>query len=215
MKRLYLFLTLSVLTICIQAQNNSWKNLRDQAEDAEKAKNYRMAADLFEQAWQQKKSKEELIYNAGNNYYKAKLFEKAIAALQNVKEQVKDYPMSGLMYARALKQMGKYAEATKEFVYYNTAYRGKDKDVITSIVQNEVKGCELGERLSNEKTDVEVTRLNAQINTSADEYAALPFNDDILCVLFARMAYGLHHSCPKTFRPYRISITAMVVLLPI
>ena len=169
-------------TFSLQAQDNmNWKKQVKTAESFFQQAQYANAAEYYKAAWKQKPKKLELIYKAGEAYYIIKDYKNAADAFANVKEQYGDYPLVGLKYARALKQTGDYDSASRELVYFLNNYKGADKDIISEIVQNEIRGCELGIKLSAfPDEDIEVQHLGPNVNTPETEFSPFAFNDETL-----------------------------------
>ncbi len=160
----------------------NWKKHKKLADKLFEATQYVDAAAHFEEAWQQQPKAIELIYKAGESYYLVKDFKKAIHAFQYVKDENKRFPLVGLKYARALKQDGQYEAAKDAFIYFINAYQGNDKGVVSNIVANEVKGCDLGIGLakSTQAATIQVRHLTENINSPAIEFAPIPYSDDLL-----------------------------------
>jgi len=160
----------------------NWKKHKKIAEKLFEATQYVDAAKHFQEAWKQQSKEEELIYKAGECYYLIKDFKKAIHALQYVKEENKRFPLVGLKYARALKQDGQYKAAKDAFIYFINAYQGSDKGVVSNIVAQEVKGCDLGMDLakSTQAATIQIQHLTENINSPAIEFAPIPYSDDLL-----------------------------------
>lgn len=178
---LTLFICLLGITASAQ-QKLSWKQHLNMADDFYKNALYTDAAEHYEAAWRQKPKKLELIHKAAESYFIIKDYKKAANAYKNIKDEGKKYPMAGLRYARSLKQDGNYDEASREFVYFLNNYNGDDKALITEIVQNEIRGCELGIKLSAEPLNngIQVLHLNSNVNSPETEFAPIPFNDNVL-----------------------------------
>ena len=165
----------------LNAQSDNWKKNLKTADDLFGEAQYANAAEYYMAAWKQKPKKTELAYKAGESYYIIKDYAKAGEAFKNVKEEYEDYPLIGLKYARALKQSGDYDAASRELVYFLNNYKGADKDIISELVQNEIRGCELGIKMNAfPDEDVEVQHLSSNINTPETEFAPFAFNDETL-----------------------------------
>ncbi len=174
---LFIFL----FTFGLNAQSDNWKKNLKTADDLFGEAQYASAAEYYMAAWKQKPKKTELAYKAGEAYYIIKDYAKAADALKNVKEEYGDYPLIGLKYARALKQSGDYDAASRELVYFLNNYKGADKDIISELVQNEIRGCELGIKLNAfPDEDVDIQHLSSNINTPETEFAPFAFNDETL-----------------------------------
>lgn len=159
----------------------SWKKHQKTADELFKKAQYADAAEHYKEAWKQKPKNKSLIYKAGECYYIIKDYKNAAEAFENVKEEYKDYPLVGLKYGRALKQSGDYDAAGRELVYFLNNYSGADKDIISEIVQNEIRGSELGIKLSvNPDPNIEVQHLSSNINTPETEFAPYAFNDETI-----------------------------------
>ena len=179
---LSLLLTL-LLALGVQAQNKmSWRKHTKIAEMLYAKGQYADAAEHFRAAWKKKTKKKELIYKAGECFYLIRDYRNAADAWQHVKDETTAYPMIGLQYARALKQNGDYEKASSELVHFLSSYKGTDKAVVSEIVQNELRGCELAARLAVEGPDpnIVVKHLSANVNTPETEFAPMPFGDEAL-----------------------------------
>lgn len=171
------------LTIHVQAQKKlSWKKHVKLAEELFEKAQYADAGDHYRAAWKQKVKNKELIYKAGDCYWIIRDYKNAADALQHVKDQTDKYPLIGLKYARCLKQAGEYDLAAAELTAYINNYQGDDKRFVSDIVQNELRGCELGMELkqSTETPSSTVAILGPNINTPETEFAPFPFSDEVL-----------------------------------
>ena len=182
-----LFLSLGfILTFALVtfAQNNddlSWRKHRKLAESLVEKGFFQDAATHYESAFKKNTDKKELIYLAGENFYKAKDFVKAAESYKFVKdEKDKDFDLVGLKYAKSLKQSGDYESAIREFTYFENAYNGDQKVVLKDFISKEIKGCELGMKLEGETPKIVLNHLNENVNTSENELAPIAFSDDIL-----------------------------------
>ncbi len=154
------------------------------AERLEKDGKLADAAEYFENAWRAKTSRADLIFRAGENYYAVKNYHKAAEAYRQVSGRDKDFELVTLKFARALKQDGRYEEAMKTFKSFESTYGGKDRPQVVTITQNDIKGCQLGIDLTTARAPaelpVEVAHLPDHVNTPENEFAPLPFGDDVL-----------------------------------
>jgi len=142
---------------------------------------YADAAEHYEAAWKKKPSKKELVYKAGDCHYELKDFRKAAETYKRIKDESGDVGLAGLKYARSLKQDGQYELAKKELLSYNKKYKGDDKKVVSKIVFNELAGCDLGLAIEDEENkSIVIEHLSESINTLENEFAPIPFSDDIL-----------------------------------
>lgn len=182
MKTIFGFCLTLLFTCTLQAQSNmSWKKQLKKADELFTDAQYADAAEYYKAAWMQKPKKTELIYKAGESFYIIKDYKNAAEAFKNVKENYDDYPLIGLKYARALKQAGDYDSASRELVYFLNNYNGADKTIISEIVQNEIRGAELGIKLSAfPDENIDVQHLSSNVNTPATEFSPFAFNDETL-----------------------------------
>lgn len=183
MKKLFPLFLFFVLAFAGFAQPKlSWKKHVKLADEFYAKTLYTDAAEHYEAAWRQKPKKKDIINKAAECYYIIKDYKKAAAAFQNVKDEHSKFPLAGLRYARCLKQDGNYDEASREFVYFLNNYNAADKPVLSEIVQNEIRGCELGIKLSAEPAEnkVQLMHLNNNVNSPETEFAPIPFTDDVL-----------------------------------
>ncbi len=180
-------LTLILSTIASQAlaqqeKDMSWHKHFKLAEKLYEKSQYADAAWHYRAAFRQKTRRKELAYKAGECYFIIRDYHNAADMWQHVKDQEKLYPLIGLKYARMLKQDGRYQEAIEAFSEFIQRYEGTDREVITDIVQTEIKGCELALTLQAQGPDpsIAVTHLPEPVNTPETEFAPLPISKDIL-----------------------------------
>ena len=140
------------------------------------------AAEHYRAAWKKKTKKKEYIYKAGECFFLVRDYRNAADSWQHVKDNFEDYPMIGLQYARSLKQNGDYEAASSELVNFLGQYQGSDKAVVSEIVQNELRGCELAAQFAVKGADenIRIDYLSANINTPETEFAPMPFGDEAL-----------------------------------
>ncbi|MFK7807465.1 MAG: hypothetical protein AB8F74_06625 [Saprospiraceae bacterium] len=175
------FVIISILLTSFSLSAQEWKKMSKKADKLYKQAQYEEAASLYESAWEKKRSKTNLMYKAGEAYYEMRDFRRATQAFGKVKDATGKSGLAGLKYARSLKQNGEYEKAKEELVYYIKRYKEKDKKVVAKIVQMEIEGCELALQLGSEKPEnVLIEYLSENINTLEDEFAPVPFSDDIL-----------------------------------
>jgi len=165
--------------LLLPAYGQSWKKLRKQAEKLEENGDYASAAEIYEQAWNKKKKRTELIYQAGENYGRMRDYEDAAEAYRNALDDRKDFPLAGLKYARALKQQGKYDQAIQAFREFGNNYKGAGKQQLDIILQNEIKGAELGKNMQP-APGYKLQYPGKTINTAADEFSPTPYSDQLL-----------------------------------
>ena len=178
MKFIATLISLLFFSNAIIAQDSNWKKLAKDAENFYNAGNYEEAAQNYFEAWKLKNTKTDLAYSAGECYFKLRDYHKAAQALENVKDDIENFPYAGLLYAQCLKQNKQYDLAIAQLTTYSKQYNGDDKAAIMKAVLNEIKGCELADKLPVDQ-QIEVEHLSESVNTMADEFAPLPFSDDI------------------------------------
>ncbi len=171
-----------IITLSVNAQDMSWRQYLKVAEKLYNQGEFGEAGEHYLKAWKQKQKKVDLAVKAGDCFLAIKNYKKAINAYRFVKDVETEDPMLKFKYARALKQDKQYDEANREFVYFISSYSGKDISKINEIVQNEIRGCEMGITASakTQTSDVEYQHLNSNINSMGIEYAPIPFGEDIL-----------------------------------
>ena len=164
-----------------QDANLSWSKHLKMADELYAKAEYADAAGHYEMAWKQKTKKKELINKAAECYWTIRNYRKAAEAWSNIKDDNKDFPLVTLRYARALKQDGQYDAAGRTLVNFLNGYDGKDKAIVAEIVQNEIKGCELGlQGQRNPRADVQIAHLGGNINTLEMEFAPIAFSDEVM-----------------------------------
>jgi tetratricopeptide (TPR) repeat protein len=181
-QRLFVLLFCSLLFALPGSAQTSWrKNVKEGDELLSKGL-YEEAGARYYAAWERKTKKRELAYQAGEAFSKAKAYTQAAKAYEQALEKSKSFPLVGLKYARALKQSGRYGEASKAFSNFIGAYQGTDLDEMVPIVANEIRGCELAANPpgKDQPSGVKLVHLSDLINSRATEFAPIPFNEEIL-----------------------------------
>ena len=184
MKNVLILFAALFLSLPIFAQENlSWKKLVKLAEQYEKENRYADAAEHYKLAYQKRTKEPDLAYKSAQAFMVVKDYRNAAEMLLKVKTDP-SYPMVGLEYARMLKQSGEYDAAGREFVDFLAKYQGADKPVMQQIVQNEIRGTELGLQMTvvgEPDPSVIVSHLGPNINKPVEtEFAPIGFTDDVL-----------------------------------
>lgn len=160
-------------------QETNWKKIAKTAEEFYAAGKYEEAAQHYLEAWKQKSSRTDLAYLAGESFFKLRDYHKAAQAYENAKEDVENFPLAGLQYARCLKQNNRCDQAIEQLNAFLKKYNGSDRTAIAKIVDKEFSGCKLAANAPVDK-NIDLQLLSENVNTMADEFAPLPFSDDIL-----------------------------------
>lgn len=156
----------------------SWKQLSKSGQSLMESGQYAKAAEAYDKAFHQKNSKKELKYKAAEAYLTAGNYSKAAEAFKAVSTE-KDFPLAGFQYAKCLKSQGLYKTAKSAFKEYSDQYHHLIPGIKKQI-ENEIKGCNLA--LTQPVTDAlpAATRLDAAVNSPANEYTPIPFDSGIL-----------------------------------
>lgn len=179
--RLQVTLFVVLFSLQLGTSQDSWKKLSSTADKLMEEGNYSEAGDKYMAAWKLKSKKTELAFKAGDAYYLTRDYAKASKAYQVVKDNNDDFHHVGFKYARCLKSMEQYDDASREFVYFINNYNGDDYKSMSQLVQTEILGCELGIKDADVSQEgIVITHLSESINSGDMEYAPLPFSDDIL-----------------------------------
>lgn len=165
-------LVIVLLLVATVTEAQSWRKLRNQAEESFETGNYAEAAKLYEQAWRKKSKKTELIFKAGEAYDLLRDYPNAAKAFAKVKDKTDDFPLAGLYYARNLKQSNDYDQAIRAFNKFLDTYTGEDKSILERIVQIEIEGTQLAKvAAANADRSIELIHLGVGINTASDDFA--------------------------------------------
>jgi hypothetical protein len=144
------------------------------------------AAILYEKAGRLQGGKSDLMLNAAECYQRLRNYEKSADCYRSVQSSFDPASLTGLQYARALKQSGKYAEAIEAFKEFARNYNGELKAQLIPVVQTEIKGCTLGQEIKAPVDSAEAAQLPQAvlmpptINSKANEIAPIPFSDKLL-----------------------------------
>lgn len=172
-----------LLAFSAQAQDKlSWKKHVKLADELYAKAQYADAGEHYRAAFKQKTKKKELAYMAGECFFTIRDYRNAAEAWKNVKDENTAFPMIGLRYARCLKQNGEYEAASSEFIKFLGNYNATDKLVVSQIVQNELRGCELAAQytMKGDDPNIVLEHLNSNINTPETEFGPIPFSDEAL-----------------------------------
>jgi hypothetical protein len=172
-----------LLAFSAQAQDKlSWKKHVKLADELYAKAQYADAGEHYRAAFKQKTKKKELAYMAGECFFTIRDYRNAAEAWKNVKDENAAFPMIGLRYASCLKQNGEYEAASSEFIKFLGNYNGTDKLVVSQIVQNELRGCELAAQytMKGDDPNIVLEHLNSNINTPETEFGPIPFSDEAL-----------------------------------
>ena len=172
-----------LMALSLQAQDKmSWKKHAKLGESLYHNAQYKEAGEHFRWAWKKKTKKKELIYKAGECFYIVRDYANAVDCWQHVKDDTETDPMIGLKYARVLKQTGQYEAASSELVNFLSKYKGDDKALVSVVVQNEIRGCELAAQMASKGEDVNIRidHLGSNVNTPETEFAPFPFGEEVL-----------------------------------
>jgi hypothetical protein len=179
----YLALT---CVLCGSVQAQSIQVLVNKAGRQLNSGNLEDAAFLYERAGRLKGGKNDAMVQAGNCYFRLRNYEKAADCYRSAASLAEKDAKAGLQYGRSLKQCGRYPEAAEVFKSFARNYQGDFKAQLVSIVQQEIRGCDLGIALGVYTDSVQVDTLTqldllpAAINTDDIEIAPIPFSDKLL-----------------------------------
>ena len=179
------YLFIGILTIfsvsSLFGQQDNWRKQVKIAEEFEQKAQYNKAAEHFRYAWVLKPNKRDLIYRAGENFSIIKDYYNAAEAYRAVVGR-KKFPTAGFKYALALKQQGKYEEASRAFANFIENYRGKDKTEWAKRVEMEILGCELAQSLPqySENPKAIIQHPGISVNSPATDFAPIPVSETLL-----------------------------------
>ncbi len=154
----------------------SWKQRLAQAEAAEAIGDYENAAAFYESAHSvaKKSKKNDIAYKAAETYMMIRDYRNAAKMYDYVKGDNGTYDKPGLKYAQALKQSGDCEAASKAFVIYLNNYTGSDYDDVSAEIDQQVKGCDLLKKTTEEPYSAAVIKnAGVVINTPGTDYAAV------------------------------------------
>lgn len=140
------------------------------------------AAAFYLSAYEEKPKKIEIAEKAGKAFVKIRDYKNAAAMYKVLKDDTKAYPKAQYYYALSVKQSGDYKNAITEFESFINNYRAEDFNEMNDKVANEVNGCELAIQMMNSdrKPDVEIEYLSRMVNSDEQEFAPIPFVENLL-----------------------------------
>jgi hypothetical protein len=181
------------------------------AERAADAGLYLEAAEYWERAGRLRESDPELLYRAAEAFARVRDYHRA-ADCYKVAAADPRFPLAPLRYARALKQQSRYEEAMQVFETFAASYQGEHKAVLMGVTENELEGCRLALRLTTSRDSSQTaTLLSDSLNSPENEFAPLPFSDDLL--YFSRSA-GARALFLRSMRKDSRWASALLAVLP-
>lgn len=174
-----LLLLLGCFHLHLAAQEMSWKDHEKLADEKMAIGQYDQAADNYEMAWNGKPGKKELLAKAAEAYRLHRNYRKAGELYKNLIIE-SDFPLARLYYGRALKQNGQYQLARTVLEKFLDTYQGEDQAAISTIVKQDIRGCGLAQQWSKRAAGKNTLQHLQEINSGQQEFAPLPFSDDIL-----------------------------------
>jgi tetratricopeptide (TPR) repeat protein len=144
------------------------------------------AAQLYEKAWVGKPQKLDYLAQAAQLFEQERAYEKAAEAFKKLKSD-KKFPLSGLQYAYMLQKSGQFDEAIPEFLLYLNNYESADREAVSERIEQHIAGCTLGIKQSEKNgkdssntAKIQFEHLSESINSPSNDFAPLPFNNDVL-----------------------------------
>lgn len=173
---LIVMLSLGIFTAC----HNKVRNLVKEAATLQAQGKVAEAAAQYEAAYLAgKKKRPELMHEAAKAYYSIRDYEKAANAFQAL-QNLPEYPVAGLMYARCLKSSGQPREAALVLREMKPA-PGPEQEHLEKLIANELKGAtRFSSRGDANASEFQISNLSTNINSTNSEYAPLAFGEDVL-----------------------------------
>ena len=177
-----LLLLFGFLLFNTDAIAQDWRKLSKMADKHYKLAQYDKAAAHYEKAWKDKETKKELLYKAAECYQLMHNYSKAADVYSQLRNDRSLFPLVDWKYAKMLMSNEQYTEAMDVLHTFKGQYKGNNKYKILPLVENDIKGCKNGLNAANEleKTNIILENPGENINTVANEFAPVPFSDDIL-----------------------------------
>lgn len=162
--------------------------LVSRAEKAWAAGRYLEAAENFERAGHLQTDRPILLNKAAEAYYLARNYEKAADCYRPLRQYSDRYPLTGLRYARALKQSGRYPEAREAFRHYLSAYKGEYQSTVETVVALEIQGCEWALQQANDTLTnpsfLTAIPLPTPEKAKGNAFAPIAFSSEVLYFSF-------------------------------
>lgn len=146
-----------------------------------------LAIDYYERYLEKRQKKYKQAFALAQLYERARDYTQALAWYERICEQEgASFPLA--LYHKALMQqhLGKYTEASENFLAFKKAYRGgKDSKRYNKLVKLHVAGCELAPALLDSTLEVKITHLDTSINKPHIELS--PLSLDANNIIFASL----------------------------
>jgi len=174
---------LILLAPAMYAQDLDHKQADDFADWLVADGQYGKAAGLYAEAFEQR-TRNVYAYKAAELYFYVKDYSKAAKFYEAVAKNTSDYPDARLKYARSLKRMAKFEEASTEYTAFRDNYVKEDSADIRKAVALEIEGVEFA-LAEQERVDgtVFVDRISAVINGMKNEVAPMLMADGSLAFI--------------------------------
>lgn len=177
--RRYRILLLILIAATCHSQAQRINAIVRQADKNLKQGYYAEAAALYERAGRLKPSESLLLYQAGEAYRQVRDYVNAANCYKTLQKN-RDFPLAGLYYARMMKQQGLYQEARDAFQQAWENDNSSHREVVLTVVRNEIKGCDLGLKADSSAKKPALQHLGAPVGSAENEFAPLPFSDTLL-----------------------------------
>lgn len=140
---------------------------------------FELAAEAYEKAWLENSTSPDLIEKAGDNYMKARMYERAASSYMSAIGASSTDHFINYKHGLALKQTGDYILAIAAF---NTSLNIETGQayLLKEMISKEISGCEMAMKLIGLPSSVKVSQLNEDVNSPASEFAAIPVSSNIL-----------------------------------
>lgn len=158
----------------------SWTKLKKEGDEFAKNGLYFEAAESYYKAWKSKPEKLILAWQSGNWFGLVKEYGRAAESLEPVAHWNEPEKKAGLLYARALKQNGRYEEAIEAYESFLAAYQGPDRAVVETLTLTEIEGCRMGQSRPGSPSPYSVSWPGKSINSEGLEFAPALFGTDVV-----------------------------------
>jgi outer membrane protein OmpA-like peptidoglycan-associated protein len=157
---------------------NPWQ-IKSFAKNSERLGDIYSAIDYYEALYKRKPDDNETAFKLGQLYQQSRNYPMAQEYYSKVYDADKKAYPEALFYRGLMKKMtGDYAGAREDFQQFTKLTKGTIANDYKNKVKNEIKGCDLADKLKEKPLDVFVLHLDTSINKAHVEMSPFPLKGD-------------------------------------
>lgn len=180
-----------------KSDDNQWippSTLKNFARNADRLGDVYTAIDYLEKYCKIKQRDGEMQFRLAELYRISRNYEKAATQYAKVYKGWSDkYPVAIFYQAQMLKATGNYTDAKEIFTKAQKKLKNfKSETINSTVLKDEIKGCELAEGIKAKPLKVSMDHLNTTINKPHIEFSPIPVSDSVMIYASLKMDSIMH-----------------------